>query len=155
MNKPINLSNLLTLPRHGHGRGTVCGHKGSHGHGRRAIVHSDAPPGFSPNEVAEGHRDKRPSLDSTSSGATPPEGNLTTRRSTASIPIWAPQLSHENCPVSVRDSAESKDAALALSQAFLLPGDMQKEVESSPDKLLSSFIVNSAKVCFLNLLFLS
>lgn len=152
MNQPINLSNLLTLLGYDRGRGTACGHDGPQGHGCQATVHSDTPPGFAPNEAAEGHRDKRQRLDSISTGATPLEGNLTTHRTTTSVPIWAPRLSHGNRPISVRDSAESEDTALALSQAFLLPGDMQREVESSPDKLLSSFMVNSAKVCPLTLL---
>ncbi|KAF7129768.1 hypothetical protein RHSIM_Rhsim10G0122900 [Rhododendron simsii] len=39
--------------------------------------------------------------------------------------------------VSIRDSVYSKGTALALSQAFMLPGDMQREVESSPDNLLA------------------
>lgn len=105
MNQPINLSNLLTLPRRGQGRGTIRGHEDSQGHGRWADVHSNIPPGLSPDEVAEGHRDKRQRLDATSMGAVVPEGNLTTRRSSTSIPIWAPRLSHRNHPVSVRVSA--------------------------------------------------
>ncbi|KAF7139792.1 hypothetical protein RHSIM_Rhsim06G0114700 [Rhododendron simsii] len=111
MNQPINLSSLLSRPGHGRGRGATRGQgsdqgrKGSQGHGLRAAAHSDAPPGFSPEEIPTGHPDKRP-------------------------------YSH---------NADAEDTALALSQAFLLPGDTQKEVEYSLNKLLSSFMINSAK----------
>lgn len=94
-------------------------------------------------------------INSGSTGTTPPEGTLTTRRFIASVPPWTPRLSHGNHLVSVRDSAESEDTALALSQAFLLPGDIQKEVENSPDKFLSLFMVNNVKVSPLILLFMS
>lgn len=155
MNQPINLSSLLTILGAGRGHGTAQGHGDAQGHGRRALVQSDAPSGFSPNEVTEGHRDKRQRLNSPLTRTTLPKGNLTTRRSTASIPIWAPRLSHGNRPVSICDSAEFKDTALALSQALFLPGDMQREVDNTPDKLLSSFMVNSVKVCSLTFLFMS
>lgn len=141
MNQPINLSNLLTLPGHGRGHGFVRGHEESQGHGRRATALLDVPPCFAPEEVVDGHRDKCPRLDSSSLGTDIPEVNLTSRRSSGFIPIWAPRLSHGNCPVSVRDSADSEDTALALSQVFLLPKDMQKEVESSPDKLAPSWSI--------------
>lgn len=61
MNQSINLSSLLTIPGTGRGRGIARGHKNSQGqgHSRRAFAQTDAPPGFSPNEVAEAHRDKR------------------------------------------------------------------------------------------------
>jgi hypothetical protein len=41
---------------------------------------------------------------------------------------------------------DSEGTAIALSQAFMLPLDMQKELASSPDNLLGSFMVHSAKV---------
>lgn len=85
MNQPINLSSLLTPPGHGRGRGSARGHEGSQELGLRAIVHSDVPLGFSPEEVAEGHRDKCQRLDSTFAGTDLPEGNLTTHRSSTSF----------------------------------------------------------------------
>ncbi|KAF7129126.1 hypothetical protein RHSIM_Rhsim10G0114300 [Rhododendron simsii] len=93
--------------------------RGSRGIGRRASIQSDAPPGFSPEEVTDGHHDKRQRFDPTSTGIDLPKGSLTPRRSSAPVPIWGPRMSHGNHP---------------------------REVESSPDKLLSSFMVNSAKV---------
>lgn len=118
------------------------------GHGRRASTQTDVPLRFSPSEIAEAHRDKRQCIDSSSIVNASPDATLTTRRSTVSIPAWVPRLSHGNRPVSIQDSAEAEDTALALFQAFLLPGDMQKEVQNFPDKLLSSFMVHSIKVCY-------
>lgn len=154
MNQLINLSNLLTLPRHGRGHGTTRGHVDSQGYDCRAFVPSDAPPGFSPSEVAESHCDKRQHIESSLAGTTPPEGRLTTCRSTASVSAWTPHLAHGNRHVSIWDSAKSDDTTLAHSQAFFLPGDMRNEVENSPNKLLSSFMVNSVKVCSISLLFM-
>ncbi|KAF7132396.1 hypothetical protein RHSIM_Rhsim09G0045500 [Rhododendron simsii] len=84
MNQPINLSNLLTNPGAGRGRDTARGRRDAQGHGRQAFIQSDAPPGFSPSEVAESHHDKRQRIESSTTGTIPPEGTLTTRRTTAS-----------------------------------------------------------------------
>lgn len=61
---------------------------------------------------------------------------------------WAPQLVRGNRSVSVRDSADSEETTLALSQALLLPVDMKKEIESPPSKLLGSFMVNNINLTF-------
>lgn len=48
--------------------------------------------------------------------------------------------------MSIGDGADSEETALALSQALLLPIDMQKEIESPLSKLLGSCMVNNIKV---------
>lgn len=67
MSQPIDLSSLLNLPGRGRGSGTLsgCGTAQGRGtsHGHRATPQSDIPPGFSPEEVAADHRDKRQRLD--------------------------------------------------------------------------------------------
>lgn len=100
---------------------------------------SSHPPGFSLEKIEASHREKRQRLEELSNEGLPPQ------TSTAPVPLWAPQLAHGNKPVTVRDSAESEGIARALSQAFLLPMDMKKEVASSPNNLLGSFMVHSAK----------
>jgi hypothetical protein len=144
MNQPIDLSSLLTLPGtgRGRGRGAARGRGRSQSpvpsHGHRGSTQPDFPPGFPPEGAEASHRDKRPRLEEAAGGS------LTTLP--APTPVWAPRFSHGNRAITVRDSVESEGTAMALSQAFLLPGDMQKEVASSPDNLLGSFMSHSAKV---------
>lgn len=136
MDQPIDLSNLLTFPGRGRGRGRGAseGREGTQSlvptHGRHAAARADIPPGFSPEEIEASHRDKRQRLESQLNERLHPQS------STTPTPIWAPQLTHGNWPVTIRDNVESEGTAFALSQAFLLPGDMQKEVASFPDNLL-------------------
>ncbi|KAF7121268.1 hypothetical protein RHSIM_Rhsim13G0132900 [Rhododendron simsii] len=146
-NQPINLSSLLNLPGRYRGCSTIRGRGAPHGHGssqslipshgRRGPTKSDSPLGFSPKEIEASHRDKRQRLEST-------EGESRSQQNAPSL-VWAPKLTHGNRLVSIRDSVDSEGIALALSQAFMLPRDMQREVESSPDNLFGSFMVHSAK----------
>ncbi|KAI8534671.1 hypothetical protein RHMOL_Rhmol10G0108600 [Rhododendron molle] len=145
MDQPINLSSLLNIPGagRGRGRGTSRGRGRSQSpapsHGRRGPAQQDAPPGFSPEEIEASHRDKRQRLDASS--VEQPSSQLAAPQT----PLWAPQFMHGGRPVTVHDSVESEGTALALSQAFMLPGDMQKVIASSPDNLLGSFMSHSAK----------
>lgn len=148
MSQPIDLSSLLNLPGRGRGWGTSRGRGTTQGrgtsHGRRAAPQSDVPPSFSPEEVAAGHHDKCQRPD--------PFAPNTENTQLQDFPVfaltWAPQLVRGNRPVSIGDSADSEETALALSQALLLPVDMKKEIESPPSKLLGSFMVNNIKVTF-------
>ncbi|XP_058203015.1 uncharacterized protein LOC131317485 [Rhododendron vialii] len=135
MNQPIDLGSLLTIP--GRGRGAARG-QGGQGRGRRTQTQTDAPPGFSPEEIEAIHREKRQRVEQPQERPPPP--------SSSPAPIWAPSFSHGNRAITARDTVETEGTALALSQAFLLPGDMQKEVAMSPDNLLSSFMSHNAKV---------
>jgi hypothetical protein len=144
MDQPIDLSSLLTLPGagRGRGRGTARGRGRSQSpvpsHGRRGSTQPDFPPGFQPDGAEASHRDKRPRLEEATGGS------LTAQPAPA--PAWTPRFSRGNRPITVRDSVDSEGTAIALSQAFMLPLDMQKELASSPDNLLGSFMVHSAKV---------
>ncbi|KAF7151086.1 hypothetical protein RHSIM_Rhsim02G0153800 [Rhododendron simsii] len=55
---------------------TFYSHSSSQGHGRWAHTETNAPPGFSPGEVAEAHRDKHQCLDSSSTGTASPDGTF-------------------------------------------------------------------------------
>ncbi|XP_058181266.1 uncharacterized protein LOC131299703 [Rhododendron vialii] len=135
MNQPIDLGSLLTIP--GRGRGAARG-QGGQGRGRRTQTQTDAPPGFSPEEIEAIHKEKRQRVEQPQERPPP--------SSSSPAPIWAPSFSHGNRAITARDIVETEGTALALSQAFLLPGDMQKEVAMSPDNLLSSFMSHNAKV---------
>lgn len=146
MDQPIDLINLLTIPgrSQGRGRGAPQGRDGTQSlaptRGHRVASQADIPPGFSPEEVEASHWDKRQRLESSLNERLPPQSSSTP------TPIWAPNLTHGNRPVTIRDSVKSERITFALSQAFMLPRDMQKEVANSPDNLLSSFMINTAKV---------
>ena len=144
MNQPIDLSNLLTIPGAGRGRGRGTGRgrplSPRPSHGRRGTTQAGHPPGFSPEEIEAGHREKRQRLEEV------PNEGAPSQPSTVSAPLWAPQFRHGDRPITIRDSVEAEGNAMALSQAFLLPKDMQKEVASPSGRLLESFMVHSAKV---------
>lgn len=114
MSQPIDLSSLLNLPGCGRGRSISRSRGTDHGHGtshcRRAAIQVDVPPGFSPEEVAAGHCDKRLRPDPSAMNTE----NLTQVSSNSAL-TWAPQLVRGNRLVSVGDSTEFKDTALALS----------------------------------------
>lgn len=82
-------------------RGTDHGHGTSHG--RRAAIQVDVPSGFSPEEVAAGHRDKRLRPDPSALNTE----NLTQVSSNSAL-TWAPQLVRGNRLVSVGDSTSSR-----------------------------------------------
>ncbi|KAI8550679.1 hypothetical protein RHMOL_Rhmol06G0126600 [Rhododendron molle] len=123
MDQPINLSNLLTIGR-GRGRGTARGRGRSQSsapsHGRRGPASTDAPPGFSPEEIEASHSDKHQRLEASSIEQPPPQ--LTA----PPTPLCAPQFTHGGRPVTIRDNVESEGTALALSQHARLASENAK-----------------------------
>lgn len=144
----------------GHGRGCGSTAVGQQSIAARAAAQFNASPGFTPaqEDAKASHRDKRQRPDSISSGAalTTPlsEASLLPPSTTESPSTWAPPLIRGNHRVVVGDNASSSDTAFVLSQALLLPEDMQKEAEQNLDRLLKTFMVSNIKV-ILTLLFRS
>lgn len=112
-----------------------------------------SPPSFDAGlEAGDTYKDKRPrstpplvevSPEAARSGATPiaPITPIVP-------PTWAPQLLRGDRPINIGDNASSSETAYGLAQGLLLPADMQKELASALERLVSTGMVNGIKVIF-------
>ncbi|XP_058226149.1 uncharacterized protein LOC131334870 [Rhododendron vialii] len=151
--QPINLSSLLTVSSRGRGATNRVASTGAPPPRSRrnrggSARSSSSPREDNPVETTNAHRDKRPRSEETGD-ALNQTTSVVQQPPSSSTPVlpesWTPNLIRGDRPVHIGDSASSSETALALAQGLLLPVDMQKESEATPDRLVSTGLVSGIK----------
>lgn len=153
--QPVDLNSLLTVSPRGRGCTARGGPQGSRGWGTIPQA-AQFPPSFDAGPEAEDtHRYKRlrntpPKVTQETSG---PDAALIVPFTPDVPQTWVPKLMRGDRPIHVGDSASFLVTAFGLAQGLLLPADMQKELASAPDMLVSTGIVSGIKVTFFSPLY--
>lgn len=85
-------------------------------------------------------------LDAVSRTPTPPLFSHSGPGSSSTAAAWAPGFLRGDRPVTVEDSTDSLETAIALAQGLQLPGDMVKEKESTLDRLERTAVSHRIRV---------